>query len=87
MNILFFFGNVLADVGDFIVVGFVAGQRSDIEFVLQDPLYSCVIPQIFQADFRLVVPKVLPKQLFLIVGRRLDPFLIKDTGYDNLDVT
>ena len=49
MDILFFFGNVLADVGNFVVVGLVAGQRSYIEFVLQDPLYSCVIPQIFFA--------------------------------------
>ena len=69
MNILFFFGNILADVGDFIVVGLVAGQRSDIEFVLQNPFYSRAILQIFQADFRLVVTETLAEKLLLIVGR------------------
>ena len=63
------FATFLNGMGNFVVVGLVAGQRSDIEFVLKNPLYSRVIPQIFQADFRLVVTETLAEKLLLIVGR------------------
>ena len=81
MDKLFFFRNILSDMCDFIVVGLVTGQRSDIEIILQDSFHAGVVPEEFESDLRFVAAEILSEKLLLIERRGFDAFLVKDTGY------
>ena len=56
---LFFFWDIPSYMGDFAVVGFVARQCTNIKFILQNPFYTCVIPQLFEGYVRLVIAEIL----------------------------
>ena len=66
---------------DLVIIGFVAGHRSDVEFVFQYSFYSCVIPQVLEADLWLIAAEIFAEELLLIIGGRFYSLFIKDTGY------